>query len=169
MKAFYGVDNKIRVFRPDQNMQRFRISAARMCLPDFNGDELLKCIIELVKLEKEWVPKERGYSLYIRPSLVSLDVSESAIGLFARKMFYQMFTISIGLLSRVSPSVSMMSYFYNLLIRILVTVSSLQLEKLSCIIWKNLIFVISLWYRHTIFLKGVLDFRISKSATLDIF
>ena len=59
-----------------------------MCLPDFNGDELLKCIIELVKLEKEWVPKERGYSLYIRPSLVSLDVSESAIGLFARKMFY---------------------------------------------------------------------------------
>ena len=53
-----------------------------MCLPDFNGDELLKCIIELVKLEKEWVPKERGYSLYIRPSLVSLDVSESAIGHF---------------------------------------------------------------------------------------
>ena len=85
MKAFYGVDSKIRVFRPDQNMQRFRISAARMCLPDFNGDELLKCIIELVKLERDWVPKERGYSLYIRPSLVSLDVSQSAIELIVEE------------------------------------------------------------------------------------
>lgn len=75
MKAFYGVDGNIRIFRPDQNMERFRKSAARLCLPDFDGDELLKCIIELVKMEREWVPQEKGYSLYIRPSLISLDTT----------------------------------------------------------------------------------------------
>ena len=62
-----------------------------MCLPDFNGDELLKCIIELVKLERDWVPKERGYSLYIRPSLVSLDVSQSAIVLIVEEKCFWFF------------------------------------------------------------------------------
>jgi len=73
MKAFFGVDGNIRIFRPDQNMIRFGTSANRLSLPEFNGDELLKCILELVKLDKEWVPKQEGYSLYIRPALISLD------------------------------------------------------------------------------------------------
>lgn len=79
MKAFYGVDKKIRIFRPEQNVARFRRSAARMALPVFDEEELLKCILELVRLEKEWIPKEEGCSLYIRPSLISLDVSVTLI------------------------------------------------------------------------------------------
>ena len=75
MKAFYGIDKQIRVFRPDQNVARFRKSAERMALPVFDENELLSCILDLVKLERDWIPKEEGCSLYIRPSLISLDVS----------------------------------------------------------------------------------------------
>lgn len=33
MKAYRGVDNKIRIFRPDLNMIRMNNTAARACLP----------------------------------------------------------------------------------------------------------------------------------------
>ena len=33
MKAYRGPDNRIRLFRPDLNMKRMRLSAARLCLP----------------------------------------------------------------------------------------------------------------------------------------
>lgn len=33
MKAYRGVDNKIRLFRPEQNMDRMRRTAARSSLP----------------------------------------------------------------------------------------------------------------------------------------
>ncbi len=42
---------------------------------DFDGDEYLKCIKELVKLDKSWIPREHGYSLYIRPTLISTAVN----------------------------------------------------------------------------------------------
>lgn len=75
MKAFYGIDDQIRIFRPDQNVARFRRSAERMALPVFDEKELLDCILDLVKLERDWIPKEEGCSLYIRPSLISLDTT----------------------------------------------------------------------------------------------
>lgn len=74
MKGFYGIDGKIRIFRPELNMKRFQKSARRMCLPSFDEDELLNCIVELVRLEKDWIPPEEGNSLYIRPTFISLDV-----------------------------------------------------------------------------------------------
>ena len=79
LKAYYGVDGKIRLFRPEENMRRFQKSAARMALPSFDEEELLKCILEYVKLEREWVPKKEGCSLYLRPSMISLDVSTSDV------------------------------------------------------------------------------------------
>ena len=75
MKAFYGVDHQIRMFRPNLNMERFWDSAKRMSLPTFDKNELLNCVQALVSLEKEWVPRQEGKSLYIRPTLVGLDVS----------------------------------------------------------------------------------------------
>lgn len=75
MKAFYGVDQQIRMFRPNLNMERFWNSAKRMSLPTFDQKELLNCVQMLVSLEKDWVPRQEGKSLYIRPTLVGLDVS----------------------------------------------------------------------------------------------
>ncbi|KAM6188316.1 uncharacterized protein WM294_015665 [Sarcoramphus papa] len=44
MKAFRGADDKIRLFRPELNMERMERSAERVCLPAFDGAELLECI-----------------------------------------------------------------------------------------------------------------------------
>jgi branched-chain amino acid aminotransferase len=42
-----------------------------MSLPDFSGVELLKCIERLVDLDKDWIPRRRGYSMYLRPVIFS--------------------------------------------------------------------------------------------------
>nr|CAD2170106.1 unnamed protein product [Meloidogyne enterolobii] len=73
MKAYRGVDDRIRLFRPEMNISRMRKTAARSSLPDFDGDELLKIITELVRLDKEWVPYSSTASLYIRPTMIGTD------------------------------------------------------------------------------------------------
>ena len=44
MKAYRGVDDRIRLFRPDLNMRRMNMTAERSCLPTFDPEELLECI-----------------------------------------------------------------------------------------------------------------------------
>uniref|UniRef100_A0A0N5AAI1 branched-chain-amino-acid transaminase n=1 Tax=Syphacia muris TaxID=451379 RepID=A0A0N5AAI1_9BILA len=72
MKAYRGIDGKIRLFRPEQNMERMRRSAFRSALPDFSSLELLKCIKDLVALDKDWVPAKDA-SLYLRPTMIGTD------------------------------------------------------------------------------------------------
>uniref|UniRef100_A0A8C6VQ64 Branched-chain-amino-acid aminotransferase n=1 Tax=Naja naja TaxID=35670 RepID=A0A8C6VQ64_NAJNA len=74
MKAYRGVDGKIRLFRPRLNMDRMLRSAARATLPGFDK-ELLQCIQKLVEVEKEWVPYSTSASLYIRPTLIGTEPS----------------------------------------------------------------------------------------------
>ncbi|VDK48336.1 unnamed protein product, partial [Cylicostephanus goldi] len=73
MKAYRGVDNKIRLFRPDMNMARMRRTARRAALPDFDAEELIKIICEQVSLDQDWVPHSTTSSLYIRPTLIGTD------------------------------------------------------------------------------------------------
>ncbi|KAM8820563.1 branched-chain-amino-acid aminotransferase, cytosolic isoform 2-T2 [Eudromia elegans] len=75
MKAYRGVDGKIRLFRPSLNMQRMARSARRATLPCFDENELLLCIRKLVEVEKEWVPYSTAASLYIRPTLIGTEPS----------------------------------------------------------------------------------------------
>ncbi|EMP25020.1 Branched-chain-amino-acid aminotransferase, cytosolic, partial [Chelonia mydas] len=75
MKAYRGVDGKIRLFRPTLNMDRMLRSAARATLPSFDKEELLECIRKLVEVEKEWVPHSTSASLYIRPTLIGTEPS----------------------------------------------------------------------------------------------
>lgn len=72
MKAYWGVDGKIRMFRPWDNMKRFQGSMKRLAMmEDFEGEELQKIIAELVKTDQRWFPKEIGQSMYIRPFAIS--------------------------------------------------------------------------------------------------
>ncbi|XP_033216893.1 branched-chain-amino-acid aminotransferase, cytosolic isoform X2 [Belonocnema kinseyi] len=73
MKAYRGVDGKIRIFRPEMNMDRMNTSAMRSGLPTFNGIELIKCINRLIGIDQEWVPHSEASSLYIRPTLIGID------------------------------------------------------------------------------------------------
>lgn len=75
MKAYRGVDGKIRMFRPNMNMNRMNLSAKRSGLPTFDGDEYIKCMQRLVSIDQEWVPHTEKASLYLRPTLIGIDVS----------------------------------------------------------------------------------------------
>ncbi|KAG5351013.1 hypothetical protein C0989_008319 [Termitomyces sp. Mn162] len=44
---------------------------------NFDGDALLELIKELIRIDKHWIPKEPGHSLYIRPTLIG---TQKAIG-----------------------------------------------------------------------------------------
>lgn len=73
MKAYRGVDGKIRMFRPMHNMARMNLSASRSCLPNFDGLHVLNCIRELVRIDAEWVPHDSSSSLYIRPTMIGTE------------------------------------------------------------------------------------------------
>ena len=75
LKAYKDSKGKIRMFRPDMNMNRFLKSCNRLMLPDFDKDELLKLIKEFLKVEQRWIPNERGYSLYLRPTAIATQAS----------------------------------------------------------------------------------------------
>ena len=49
-QAYRGCDDKIRLFRPMQNMERMLRTAKRACFPAFDGEELLECIQKLVQI-----------------------------------------------------------------------------------------------------------------------
>jgi len=73
MKAYRGVDGKIRLFRPMHNMARMNLTASRACLPAFDGHEFLECIRKLVVLDSDWVPHDTSSSLYIRPTMIGME------------------------------------------------------------------------------------------------
>ncbi|WWD18768.1 branched-chain amino acid aminotransferase [Kwoniella shandongensis] len=77
MKAYRQEDGTVRLFRPDMNMARMNRSAARIALPTFDGEALTELIKKLVVLDSEWIPQEKGYSLYIRPTLIG---TQNALG-----------------------------------------------------------------------------------------
>ena len=74
MKAYSQPDGGISLFRPEANAKRFAKSAARIALPEMPVDFFVKTVEELVKQEKDWVPKKIGESLYLRPFLIATEV-----------------------------------------------------------------------------------------------
>lgn len=70
MKAYKDKSGNIRLFRPDRNMARMNKSAARIALPTFEPTSLIELISKLVKLDSRFIPHQKGYSLYLRPTLI---------------------------------------------------------------------------------------------------
>jgi branched-chain amino acid aminotransferase len=71
MKAYKDPSSgQVRLFRPDKNMARFNKSAARIALPTFEPQALIDLIARFVKLESRFIPEQRGYSLYLRPTMI---------------------------------------------------------------------------------------------------
>jgi branched-chain amino acid aminotransferase len=73
IKAFRGLDNHIRIFRPDMNMKRMARTVERTCLPAFDTTQLLACMSELIRLDRDWVPSSTRSALYIRPTMIGCD------------------------------------------------------------------------------------------------
>lgn len=73
MKAFYVDENTINIFRPKMHHDRFNRSCRRMCIPETDYETFITALEELLRLDKNWVPKEPGTALYLRPSIFSSD------------------------------------------------------------------------------------------------
>ncbi|MFH2065808.1 MAG: branched-chain amino acid aminotransferase [Pseudomonadota bacterium] len=73
LKAFRTPENQIQLFRPRDNFKRLNLSARTMCIPEFDEELALEGLKQLIRLEKDWVPKELGTSLYIRPTIIATD------------------------------------------------------------------------------------------------
>lgn len=73
LKAFRGQDGVVRLFRPWQHVERLQRSAARLCIPAFDADRVLRALMTLVEIEQEWVPHAPGTSLYIRPIIIATE------------------------------------------------------------------------------------------------
>lgn len=73
LKAFKTPSGGINLFRPMENFKRFNRSAHKLCIPAFDEDFALEALIELLRIEKRWVPSAPGTSLYIRPTIIATD------------------------------------------------------------------------------------------------
>lgn len=73
LKAYKHDDGKIVLFRPDKNFERLNNSSRKMCIPEIDIELAQKALIELVRIDKEWIPTKPGYSLYVRPFIISVD------------------------------------------------------------------------------------------------
>jgi branched-chain amino acid aminotransferase len=73
LKAFRGVDGKIRIFRLDRHCKRMADGAARLCMPAINVEMMRDALLELVRLERAWIPSTQGTALYLRPTQIATE------------------------------------------------------------------------------------------------
>lgn len=73
LKAYRTADNKIQLFRPEENFKRLNSSNDRLVIPELPVELGMECLMELLKIEKDWVPANDGESLYIRPFIFACD------------------------------------------------------------------------------------------------
>lgn len=73
LKAYYGKDDGIYLFRPEENINRFNLSASRVCMPNMDPTVFMEGMKTLILLEKDWIPKNKGTSLYIRPAMLATE------------------------------------------------------------------------------------------------
>lgn len=73
LKAYRTADNKIQLFRPEENFLRLNKSNERLVIPELPVELGMQCLMELLKIEKDWVPANEGESLYIRPYIFAVD------------------------------------------------------------------------------------------------
>ncbi|MFT5727772.1 MAG: branched-chain amino acid aminotransferase [Desulforhopalus sp.] len=73
LKAYKTDSGEIQLFRPKDNLKRLNTSGNMLCMPELDEEFILEALMELLKVEKDWVPSEPGTSLYIRPAIIATD------------------------------------------------------------------------------------------------
>ena len=79
MKAYRGVDGRVRLFRPERNAKRFVKSAERIALPSFAEEEFEELVKKFVGVEsRRWLPKVKRADgtyeermMYLRPTMIA--------------------------------------------------------------------------------------------------
>ncbi len=73
MKAYKTASGKVQLFRPEKNFARLNVSNERLCIPQINEADCVEAVKALVEIDKDWIPEEKGTSLYIRPFIFAAD------------------------------------------------------------------------------------------------
>ncbi len=73
IKAFKNDKGEFVIFRPDQNLIRFNVSAARMEMPQVPEWLFIEGMKQLINVESGWIPTTPDSSLYIRPFMIATD------------------------------------------------------------------------------------------------
>jgi len=73
MKAFRMQDGKVNIFRIDKHYERFIRSLKRMCMAEIPYEIFEEGMMQLIALDKNWVPGQEGSSLYIRPFMYASE------------------------------------------------------------------------------------------------
>ena len=79
MKAFKDDNDNVFLFRPNENFERINKSAIRMSIPQIERNLFFSAIEQLVNLDKDWIKKGEGKSLYIRPFIIATDYAIQAV------------------------------------------------------------------------------------------
>jgi branched-chain amino acid aminotransferase len=73
LKAYRTQSGDVQLFRPQDNLSRMNRSARALCIPEIDESLVLDGLKQLIRLEKDWVPKAPETSLYIRPTIIAMD------------------------------------------------------------------------------------------------
>ena len=73
LKAHKADNGDILIFRGEANAKRMMQSAERMCMPPVPVELFMESIVQLINLDRDWVPEVPGSSLYIRPFQFATD------------------------------------------------------------------------------------------------
>ncbi|MDN3666450.1 branched-chain amino acid aminotransferase [Algibacter miyuki] len=67
MKAYKDENENVWLFRPLDNFKRLNISAKRLAIPELPENYFMEGLKTLLEVDSDWIPKNEGSSLYIRP------------------------------------------------------------------------------------------------------
>ncbi len=73
LKAYRGKDDGVFLFRYLDNLQRLNRSCDRLVMPNIDIPFVADAMKKLVVMERDWIPKSPGTSLYIRPNIIATD------------------------------------------------------------------------------------------------
>jgi len=78
MKAYKNSSGKIFMFRPDENFIRFNKSSRRLAIPEIDKEIFFNGLVELLKIDSNWIKEGYENSLYIRPFVIASEPTISA-------------------------------------------------------------------------------------------
>lgn len=78
MKAYRDDQDEVWLFRPEENFLRLNKSSKRLAMPELPREVFFEGLLTLLRMDKKWVPKGYGNSLYIRPFVFGDQVGVSA-------------------------------------------------------------------------------------------
>ncbi len=73
VKAYKDPQGNPAIFRPVDNWKRMNRSAVRMGMPEVPQELFVDGLLQLLEIDKNWIPSAEGSSLYIRPFMFATD------------------------------------------------------------------------------------------------